>query len=205
MSGTRSHWEEVYSTKADTAVSWFQPHSVRSLELIESAMPDRASAIVDIGGGASRLVDDLIARGYTDLTVLDVAEAALEKSRTRLGREAGKVAWIAADITQWRPPRAFAVWHDRAVFHFLTEPDSQAAYLSALEAGTSAGSIVIMATFALDGPDKCSGLAVQRYSPATLAARVGPAFSLTGEASETHRTPWGTEQQFSYAMLIRRA
>lgn len=205
MSGTRSHWEEVYSTKADTAVSWFQPHSVRSLELIESAMPDRASAIVDIGGGASRLVDDLIARGYTDLTVLDVAEAALEKSRTRLGREADKVAWIAADITQWRPPRAFAVWHDRAVFHFLTEPDSQAAYLSALEAGTSAGSIVIMATFALDGPDKCSGLAVQRYSPATLAARVGPAFSLTNEALETHRTPWGTEQRFSYAILRRRA
>ena len=205
MSGTRSHWEEVYSTKADTAVSWFQPHSVRSLELIESAMPDRASAIVDIGGGASRLVDDLIAKGYTDLTVLDVAEAALEKSRTRLGREAGKVAWIAADITQWRPSRAFAVWHDRAVFHFLTEPDSQAAYLSALEAGTSAGSIVIMATFALDGPDKCSGLAVQRYSPATLAARVGPAFSLTNEALETHTTPWGTEQRFSYAILRRRA
>ena len=205
MSGTRSHWEEVYSTKAETAVSWFQPHSVRSLELIASAAPDRASAIVDIGGGASRLVDDLIAKGYTDLTVLDVAEAALEKSRTRLGREAGKVAWIAADITQWRPPRAFAVWHDRAVFHFLTEPDSQAAYLSALEAGTSAGSIVIMATFALDGPDKCSGLAVQRYSPATLAARLGPAFSLTGEALETHRTPWGMEQRFSYAILRRRA
>jgi hypothetical protein len=205
MSGTRSHWEEVYSTKAETAVSWFQPHSVRSLELIESAAPDRASAIVDIGGGASRLVDDLIARGHTDLTVLDVAEAALEKSRTRLGREAGKVAWIAADITQWRPPRAYAVWHDRAVFHFLTEPDRQATYLSALEAGTSAGSIVIMATFALDGPDKCSGLAVQRYSPATLAARLGPAFSLTGEACETHKTPWETEQRFNYATFRKRA
>lgn len=205
MSGTRSHWEEVYTTKAETAVSWYQPHSARSLALITSAAPDHSAAIVDIGGGASRLVDDLIARGYTDLTVLDVAEAALAKSRVRLGRDAGKVDWVVADITTWQPPRIYDVWHDRAVFHFLTEPTLQDAYLSALRAGTSIGSTVIMATFALDGPDKCSGLPVQRYSPATLAARLGPIFRLTHEAEDAHKTPWGSEQRFSYAAFHRQA
>lgn len=203
MSGTRSHWDDVYTTKAETSVSWYQPHSVQSLELIASAAPSPASAIVDIGGGASRLVDDLIARGHTDLTVLDVAEAALAKSKRRLGSDAGKVAWIVADITDWRPPRAYDVWHDRAVFHFLTEPTQQEAYLSALRAGTLPGSIVVMATFALDGPDKCSGLPVRRYSPETLAVRLGPAFSLTGQAGEAHETPWGSEQRFSYATFLR--
>ncbi|WP_425069570.1 class I SAM-dependent methyltransferase [Reyranella sp.] len=203
MSGTRSHWEEVYTTKAETAVSWFQPHSVQSLELIASAAPNPASAIVDIGGGASRLVDDLIAQSYTDLTVLDVAEAALVKSRSRLRGDDSKVAWIVADITDWRPARAYDVWHDRAVFHFLTEPAQQEAYLSALRTGTSPGSTVVMATFALDGPEKCSGLPVQRYSPETLATRLGPTFSLTGEANETHETPWGAEQRFSYATFRR--
>ncbi len=203
MSGTRSHWEEVYTTKADAEVSWFQPHSVQSLELIVSAAPNPASAIVDIGGGASRLVDDLIARAYTDLTVLDVAEAALAKSKLRLGIDASKVDWIVADITGWHPLRAYDVWHDRAVFHFLTEPLHQEAYLSALQAGTSPGSTVVMATFALDGPEKCSGLPVQRYSPETLAERLGAAFSLMDKTSETHETPWGSEQRFSYATFRR--
>jgi hypothetical protein len=204
MSGTRSHWEKVYTTKAETEVSWYQPHSRRSLELILAAAPDPAAAVVDIGGGVSRLVDDLIARGYSNLTVLDVSEVALAKSKLRLGSDAGKVAWLAADITAWHPPRAYDVWHDRAVFHFLTEPVQQAAYLSALRAGTSTGSTVIMATFALDGPDKYSGLPVQRYSPATLTARLGPEFRLTHEADETHQTPWGSEQRFTYATFQRR-
>lgn len=120
MSGTRSHWEKVHTAKAETEVSWYQPHSLRSLELISAAAPDPAAAIVDIGGGASRLVDDLLAQGYTDLTVLDVSEAALAKARLRLGRDSGKVDWVVADITEWHPPRANEVWHDRAVFHFLT-------------------------------------------------------------------------------------
>lgn len=205
MSSTRSHWEKVYTAKAETEVSWYQPHSLRSLELIAAAAPDPSAAIVDIGGGASRLVDDLLTRGYSDLTVLDVSEAALAKSRLRLGGTAGGVTWIAADITAWHPPRTYDVWHDRAVFHFLTEPTRQAAYLSALRAGTSNGSTVIMATFALDGPDKCSGLPVQRYSPATLASRLGPAFHLTHEAEEAHKTPWGFEQRFSYATFQRKA
>ena len=203
MSGTRGHWENVYATKAETAVSWYQPHSVRSLELIAAAAPNPAATIIDVGGGASQLVDDLIAKGYTDLTVLDVAEEALAKSRDRLGSDASKVAWVVADTTEWHPSRTYDVWHDRAVFHFLTEPAQQAAYLAALRAGTSAGSSVIMATFALDGPEKCSDLPVQRYSPATLAARLGPAFVLMRQADETHETPWGSQQRFTYAMFKR--
>lgn len=203
MSGTRGHWENVYATKAETAVSWYQPHCVRSLELIAAAAPNPAATIIDVGGGASQLVDDLIAKGYTDLTVLDLAEEALAKSRDRLGSDASKVAWVVADITEWHPSRTYDVWHDRAVFHFLTESAQQAAYLAALRAGTSAGSSVIMATFALDGPEKCSDLPVQRYSPATLAARLGPAFVLMRQADETHETPWGSQQRFTYAMFKR--
>lgn len=203
MGSTRSHWEDVYTSKAETAVSWYQPHSVRSLELIASAAPGRDAAIVDIGGGASTLVDDLLAAGYTDLTVLDVAEAALAKSRARLGDKSARVTWMVADITQWKPPRAYDVWHDRAVFHFLTERTQQDAYIGALMAGAKPGATVLMATFALDGPEKCSGLPVQRYSPTLLADRLGAAFRLAGEATETHVTPWGSEQRFSYAVLKR--
>ncbi len=205
MGGTRSHWEDVYTSKAETAVSWYQPHSVRSLEWIASAAPDRGAAIVDIGGGASGLVDDLLATGYTDLTVLDVAESALAKSRKRLGGDAARIHWVVADITQWTPPRAYDVWHDRAVFHFLTGPDQQAAYVAALAAGTRPGSAVIIATFALDGPEKCSGLPVRRYSHDTLSKRLGPRFSLTSHATEAHTTPWGSEQRFQYSMFRRTA
>lgn len=205
MSSTRGHWEDVYASKAETAVSWYQAHLVRSLELIASAASSKAAAIVDVGGGASTLVDDLIATGYTDLTVLDVSGTALVKSKARLGAKSAEVSWIAADITQWLPPRVFDVWHDRAVFHFLTEAPQQAAYLAALKAGTHVGSTVIIATFALDGPEKCSGLPVQRYSVKTLAARLGPTFALVGQAGETHMTPWASEQQFTYAVFRRTA
>jgi SAM-dependent methyltransferase len=203
MGGSRSHWEDVYTAKRDTAVSWYQPHSVRSLELIEKASPDRRTSVIDVGGGASTLVDDLISRGFTDLTVLDIAEAPLERSRARLGKAAGKVTWIAGDITNWTPPRTWNVWHDRAVFHFLTERAQQDAYIAALTVATRPGATAIFATFALDGPDRCSGLPVQRYSAESLASRLGPAFTLIGQARETHRTPSGAEQRFSYAVLRR--
>src|SRR5713226_8710043 len=117
MGGSRSHWEDIYTAKSETAVSWYQPHSVRSLELIERASPNRGASVIDVGGGASILVDDLIGRGFTDLTVLDIAEAALERSKARLGKEAAKVTWIAGDVTRWTPPRTWDIWHDRAVFH----------------------------------------------------------------------------------------
>ena len=204
MGGSRGHWEDVYAAKSETAVSWYQPHSVRSLELIEQAAPDRGAAVIDVGGGASTLVDDLIGRGFSDLTVLDIAPAALERSKARLRKAAAKVTWIVGDITHWTPPRTWDIWHDRAVFHFLTERAQQDTYVAALTAATRSGATAIVATFALDGPETCSRLPVQRYSPETLARRLGPAFALTGQASETHKTPSGSEQRFSYAVLRRR-
>lgn len=203
MGDLRDHWEEVYAAKAETAVSWYQPHSLKSLTFIAAAA-DTKAPIVDVGGGASTLVDDLVGRGYSDVTVLDMAEAALTRSKARLGAWAAGVSWIVADITRWVPARRYRVWHDRAVFHFLTGRDAQDAYIAALEAGTEAGTTVIMATFAEDGPERCSGLAVQRYSPQSLAARLGSSFLLTDHALEAHVTPWGAKQSFSYAVFRRR-
>jgi SAM-dependent methyltransferase len=202
MADVRDHWEGVYSTKAETAVSWYQRHSNLSLAYV-TASAGTASHIVDIGGGASTLVDDLLERGYGNVTVLDISDAALAKAKARLGDAASRVTWIVADITRWHPPRLYAVWHDRAVFHFLTKAEDQDAYIAALRVGTEPGSVVIMATFALDGPDKCSGLPVQRYSPETLAARLGSPFVLTEKTQETHATPSGAEQRFSYAVFLR--
>jgi SAM-dependent methyltransferase len=202
MGDLRDHWEGVYATKAETAVSWYQRHSTRSLAYVTAAA-GWASHIVDIGGGASTLVDDLLERGYANVTVLDISETALAKAKARLGDRASRVTWIAADITRWQPPRLYGVWHDRAVFHFLTKAEDQDAYIAALRAGTERGATVVIATFALDGPEKCSGLPVQRYSPQTLAARLGAPFVLTDEAQEIHATPWGTEQPFSYAVFRR--
>lgn len=204
MADRRQHWDSVYTTKEETAVSWYQPHSARSLQFIRSASPDGAASVVDIGGGASTMVDDLLSAGFADVTVLDISASALSRSKQRLGERADKAAWIVADITQWTPPRQWGIWHDRAVFHFLTERDHQDAYIATLMAATVPGATVIMATFALDGPEKCSGLPVQRYSPATMAARIGSPFTLIADDRETHTTPWGSEQRFSYAVFRRR-
>ncbi len=204
MHSTREHWDGVYAAKGETEVSWYQPRPERSLAFINSTAPDLSAAILDVGGGASTLVDGLLAQGYSDLTVLDVSESALARSKARLGQRGGKVAWIVADITAWRPPRRWRVWHDRAVFHFLTATVDQDAYISALKAATLPGAMAVMSCFALDGPEKCSGLPVQRYSPATLAARLGGDFELVSQASERHMTPWQSEQNFSYAVLRRR-
>jgi hypothetical protein len=204
MVDRQTHWNDTYSSKAENQVSWFQVKPERSLELITAAAPDHAAPIIDIGGGASRLADALLTLGYHDLTVLDIAESGLAKSKARLGIQADKLSWVVADITQWQPQRTWQVWHDRAVFHFLTEPEAQDAYIAALKRGTVAGSNVIMATFALNGPERCSGLPVQRYSPATLAMRLGADFALYSESEESHATPFGTNQQFQYAAFRRR-
>jgi nucleoside-diphosphate-sugar epimerase len=203
--GTRAHWDNTYSTKSDTQVSWYQPVPERSLALVTSAAPDHSAAIIDIGGGASRLVDRLVDGGYGDITVLDVSEVALGRARDRLGASAEKVDWIIADITRWQPKRTWDVWHDRAVFHFLTDRAAQDAYIAALTNATKVGSAVIMATFALNGPERCSGLPVQRYSAQTLAVRLGPGFSLYADETETHPTPFGTTQEFSYAAFRRQS
>ena len=204
MPTRQQHWDAVYQTKAETEVSWYQDRPERSLALIKSAMPEHAAAIIDIGGGASHLVDTLLAEAYRDVTVLDISEAALSRSKGRLGPKAELVSWLVADITHWHPSRQWQIWHDRAVFHFLTDQTDQDAYIAALEAATRSGSIAIISTFALDGPERCSGLPVQRYSPASLAARIGTNFALVDGAAEQHATPWGATQNFSYAVLKHR-
>ena len=204
MTDRRAHWDQTYLVKNETEVSWFQKSTARSLAMIKSAAPTKAASVIDIGGGASRLVDELLAEGYSDLTVLDVSEVALSRSKARLGGRADDVSWIVADITQWKPQRTWNVWHDRAVFHFLTDTAAQDAYIEALKLGTAPGAAVIMATFALTGPERCSGLPVQRYSPSILAARLGTDFELYDEAVEKHQTPFGTTQDFMYAGFRRR-
>jgi hypothetical protein len=203
MNETTNHWQRVYGEKAETNVSWYQATPARSLASVGKISPSLAASIIDIGGGASTLFDGLLEVGYTDITVLDIAAAALEKSKTRLGARAARITWIAADITSWSPERTWDVWHDRAVFHFLTTPEKQARYLNALERGTKAGSYVIISTFALDGPERCSGLPVQRYSAQTLALRLGEQFTMITHENEAHLTPWGAIQDFTCAIFVR--
>ena len=204
MTDRSAHWNKAYSAKAETEVSWYQSSPECSLDLITSAASSRSRSIIDIGAGASRLASALLAAGYSDITALDISEVALGRAKARLGASADKVSWIVADVTQWEPQRTWDVWHDRAVFHFLVETAAQDAYIAALRRGTVPGSIIIIATFALTGPERCSGLPVQRYSSATLAARLGAEFNLYTEAAEAHATPFGTMQEFLYAAFRRR-
>lgn len=192
------HWETVYQTRSPTEVSWYQENPVRSLEVIRRTGVSRTAAILDVGGGASRLVNYLLADGFTDVTVLDVSAAVIERAREQLGHAADRVAWIEADITTFIPARRFQVWHDRAVFHFLTEAADRQRYRAALRAGLAAHGDVVIATFGLNGPERCSGLPVQRYSAATLTAELGAGFDLLGEEHEPHVTPSGTVQEFQY-------
>ncbi|MCC8941577.1 class I SAM-dependent methyltransferase [Bradyrhizobium sp. Arg68] len=199
----QSHWQTVYQTKGEQQVSWSQADPQPSLRLIESAAADRHASIVDIGGGASRLVDALLARGFDALTVLDLSEAALRRARERVGAAESTVRWIAADATVWQPPQPFDVWHDRAAFHFLVEPRDREAYIERLHRGVRTGGHAIIATFALDGPEKCSGLPVQRYDAGTLSRTIGPAFELIAEVPHQHVTPWGAMQSFQFSVLRR--
>lgn len=204
MSDGRAHWDRTYAAKAEDQVSWFQARPALSLRLIGEAAAVKAAPIIDVGGGASRLADALLDEGYSDLTVLDISEQALARAKARLGSRAERIGWIAADVTDWRPQRHWQVWHDRAVFHFLITEEAQAAYLEALMQATVPGSSVIIASFALTGPEKCSGLPVRRYSAETLAERLGEDFALYDRAEERHATPFGTSQDFIYAALRRR-
>jgi len=194
----KDHWEEVYRTKSVTDVSWYQPLPERSLELIAATGVPRAAPILDVGGGASTLADCLLNAGYTDVTVLDVAAAALDLARARLGDDAGRVAWIEADVTRLRPERRYAVWHDRAVFHFLTEPHDRKHYLAALDAALQPGGHLVLATFGPAGPRECSGLPVQRYSVEALDALLGAKFTRRQFHIDSHRTPAGAVQEFLY-------
>jgi ubiquinone/menaquinone biosynthesis C-methylase UbiE len=200
----QSHWDNIYATKDTKGVSWFREHLAPSLELIESAQLNRDAHIIDIGGGASTLVDDLLDLGFTNLTVLDISANALEKIKQRLGEKAAGITWTAADITQVAlPENEYDVWHDRAVFHFLTEANDRAAYLKNLNRALKPDGHFIIATFADDGPQKCSGLDVERYNIEKLRRTVGQGFNLIQTFREQHRTPSDTTQNFIYAHFRR--
>jgi 2-polyprenyl-3-methyl-5-hydroxy-6-metoxy-1,4-benzoquinol methylase len=196
---SKEHWDTVYSTKASTEVSWFQLHADLSMKLIRKAEVPQSGTIIDVGGGASTLVDDLLAHGYANLTVLDLSGAALETARKRLGAQSEKVQWMEADILQATlPEQAYDVWHDRAVFHFLTSEEERHAYVKQVLHAVRPGGLVIVATFAQDGPTKCSGLPVMRYSASELHSEFGESFLLLGHEEESHLTPSGREQHFVY-------
>lgn len=200
----REHWEDVYRTKAADSVSWYQPTPEPSLRALDELQLPATTSLIDVGGGTSSLVDGLVGRGWSDLTVLDIAASAFEVAKARLQNKAARIAWVVADVTAWRPDRQYDVWHDRAVFHFLTEPEQRLAYRRALEAGTLPGSVMIVATFAPDGPERCSGLSVRRYDAAALAAEFSPAFTLERDWREEHMTPGGGRQSFQWCVFRRR-
>jgi 2-polyprenyl-3-methyl-5-hydroxy-6-metoxy-1,4-benzoquinol methylase len=195
----KTHWEKVYTTKEPEAVSWYRAHLETSLALIERAAHSRSASIIDIGAGESTLVDDLLARGYENITILDVSQTALNVSKKRLGLLAEQVKWIVADITQAQLESfAYDVWHDRAVFHFLTSIEQRAAYVRNVAKAVKPGGHIIVSTFGPEGPTKCSGLEVMRYSAESLHGEFGPRFRLVESSKELHHTPFGTTQQFLY-------
>ena len=195
----KSHWEKVYATKTSDAVSWYRRHLERSLALIERAVPERSASIIDVGGGESTLVDDLLLRGYANITVLDISQGAIVVARSRLGSAADQVHWIAADIAKVElEPRAYDLWHDRAVFHFLTLPEQRTAYVRQVARSVRPGGHVIVSAFGPEGPTRCSGLEVVRYDAESLHREFGVSFRMVESSTELHHTPFDTTQQFLY-------
>jgi ubiquinone/menaquinone biosynthesis C-methylase UbiE len=195
----RSHWEKVYRTRQPDEVSWYRAHLDVSLALIEEAAPSRDANIIDVGGGESTLVDDLMTRHYRHVTVLDLSSTALEVARARLGAAAGNAEWLCGDVTTFGfPQHHYDIWHDRAVFHFLTQTKDRVAYVRQVARAVKPGGHVIVATFGPEGPTKCSGLDVVRYGPDALHGEFGPRFQLVKHRTELHKTPAGSIQQFVY-------
>lgn len=204
VQGTRKeHWEAVFRSKAEAEVSWYQDDPRLSLELIESVAPARGGRIIDVGGGTSVLVDRLLGLPFERIAVLDISEAALSRAKARLAERAGRVDWIAADVTEVENLGTFDVWHDRAVFHFLTEGSDRAKYGGLARRTVPQGGHLVIASFADDGPEQCSNLDVCRYNAETMAAELGDGFALVKEARETHTTPWGSPQSFFYGVFKR--
>ena len=196
---SKAHWEHIYKSKGAREVSWFQEHAAQSIELIKKTGVSLGAKIIDVGGGASTLVDDLLDLGYTEITVLDISGAALRRSQDRLGHRASRVTWLELDITQAELNSNFYdVWHDRAVFHFLTRADDRHRYVQAVNRSVKTGGHVIVASFGPAGPERCSGLEVVRYSPETMHDEFGNDFELVDSTTQTHHTPFGTDQQFIY-------
>lgn len=196
--GRKAHWENVYATKPDDSVSWFEDRPQVSVALIEGSTNAREAAI-DIGGGASRMPEALLSLGFSDVACLDLSAEALAVARKRLGAEAGRIRWIVADVTAWVPDREYDLWHDRAAFHFLTDPADQARYVSAMRQALAPGAVAIIGTFATDGAERCSGLPVARHDGASLAAILGDDFELLSERRYDHNTPAGAVQKFQFS------
>ena len=193
----RSHWEQVHATKDPEQVSWFRPHLARSLELIERAAPDRLASILDVGAGQSTLVDDLLGLGYGNITVLEISQTALDALRARVGQLGAIVQWICGDVTETALPEAsFDLWHDRAVFHFLTEVGQRRAYVERVKKALKPGGSLIVSTFGPSGPERCSGLATMRYDASSLGNEFGDRFRLVESSLDLHETPSGAVQQF---------
>ena len=199
----QAHWENVYTTKGEKEVSWFQENPAPSLELIALTGLSEDAAIIDIGGGASRLVDELLARKFRRLTVLDLSGAALAAARERLGDRGADVQWLTADVTRWEPKETYDLWHDRAAFHFLTDRADQSAYVDRLKRAVRPAGHVIIGTFAPDGPERCSGLPIVRHDADTLANILGSDFVLTDSRRHDHATPWGAVQRFQFSTFRR--
>jgi SAM-dependent methyltransferase len=200
----QAHWDEVYRRRAPDRVSWFQPTLAVSLDLVAHIGLTRSASILDVGGGASTFVDDLLARGHHDITVLDLSGAAMDVARARLGDRADSVRWIEGDITRLELPKeSVDLWHDRAVFHFLTEPDARNRYVATAARALKPGGHIIVATFAPDGPEQCSGLEVARYDAESIHQAFGPTFSPISHREESHVTPWGAAQEFVYCYCRR--
>ena len=201
----RQHWEQVYQSKAADAVSWYQAHPTTSLAFIADSALALDAPIIDVGGGASTLVDHLLELGYSNVTVLDISAPALLQAQARLGAaKARQVHWLAEDVTRFAPSRSYALWHDRAVFHFLTDDAARGDYIATVRRSLAPGGTVIVATFAADGPDRCSGLQVTRYDADTLSALFGSGFERVATGRDMHVTPWGSTQAFTYLRLRRR-
>jgi len=202
MTEREQHWERIYGTKSVRDVSWYEPAATTSLAFIEAAGALRDQPIVDVGAGASVLVDGLLDRGFSDITLLDVSKTALDTVRSRLGERGSKVHYVATDVTRWAPDRTFALWHDRAVFHFLTDEAAREQYRKVLASALRPGGAAIIATFADDGPERCSGLPVQRYSPDQLATELAPVARMVDSKRVTHKTPSGAEQRFVFGRFV---
>ncbi len=199
----QEHWQAAWDGADARAKSWYEAEPAQSLDYVEACAIARHEAIIDVGGGASTLVDALLARGFENVTVLDIAQAALQGAQARLGDAASRVKWLCGDATAWQPPHPYRLWHDRAVFHFLTEAADRKSYRAIAETAIVPGGHLIIATFAEDGPQQCSGLPVRRYSAQALAQEFAPAFVLEEHCRRTHTTPSGAEQRFQYCRFLR--
>lgn len=202
MNERRAHWQGVYTTKADSEVSWYEESPALSLDLLEEAGMAQRMSVIDVGGGASRLVDSLVEQYDAEVTVLDLSQAALDIARKRLP-ESARVHWVVADVTCWHPDRVHDFWHDRAAFHFLTAPEDQSAYVDVLRRALKPGGVAVIGTFAPDGPEKCSGLPVARHDAETMKAVLGKDFTLMAQRRHVHVTPWGSSQNFQFCTFRR--